>query len=54
MAYRSVAALEQDLRLIFNNARQFNMDGSEPYADATALERAMEKHLQVPLSASTT
>lgn len=31
-----------DLKLMFNNARSFNEDGSQIYNDAIALERAMK------------
>ena len=32
-----------DLKLMFNNARSFNEDGSQIYRDASALEKAMKK-----------
>lgn len=32
-----------DLKLMFNNARSFNEDGSDIYNDAGALEKAMKK-----------
>lgn len=32
-----------DLKLMFNNARQYNEDGSQIYNDANTLEKAMKK-----------
>lgn len=32
-----------DLKLMFNNARSFNEDGSQLYRDASTLEKAMKK-----------
>lgn len=41
--YDSEKELIMDLKLMFNNARTFNEDGSQIYNDANTLEKAMKK-----------
>lgn len=41
--YDSEKELIIDLKLMFNNARTFNEDGSQIYNDANTLEKAMKK-----------
>ena len=43
MQYNSEKELMMDLKLMFNNARQYNEDGSQIYNDANTLEKAMKK-----------
>jgi hypothetical protein len=40
--YRRWDSFERDMMLVFANARQFNMEGSQVYEDAVALEKAFK------------
>lgn len=42
LKYENEKELITDLKLMFNNARSFNEDGSQIYNDAITLERAMK------------
>lgn len=44
--YTSVTQYSNDWRLMFSNARQYNMDGSQIYEDANALENVFEVALR--------
>ena len=43
--YRTKTAFVRDVRLIFSNCRKFNAEGSELYADAGEIERALDSKL---------
>ncbi|PIA14907.1 Bromodomain-containing protein, partial [Coemansia reversa NRRL 1564] len=43
--YASVAAFHHDWKLMFDNARTYNEEGSMVYNDACALQRVLEEKL---------
>ena len=49
--YRSLGELEKDIRLMCNNARDYNEEGSKIYDNATLIERLIEAHgqMRIPL-----
>ncbi|KZP01987.1 hypothetical protein FIBSPDRAFT_704363, partial [Athelia psychrophila] len=40
--YKNAAAYKDDLRLMFDNARTYNQEGSLVYVDAEEMEKAFE------------
>lgn len=51
--YKSLAAFEADFRLMVNNCKQYNADGTYAFNEAVALEQFFDKR-EPPLSHSDT
>jgi hypothetical protein len=46
--YKSLAVLEEDIILMCNNAREYNVEGSQIYNDATTIMRfARQKRIDI-------